>query len=59
MKAKAKPRTNYVVKLGPGEADEYHAFEPEEMADGSLRWIDSAGIPHVAQPGSWTKETRQ
>ena len=46
----------YIVRLGPDEADEYTAHKAVEQSDGSLQWIDTAGVPHVAPPGSWFRQ---
>ena len=49
-------RVCYIVMLGPDECDEYTAHNHKENEDGSLAWMDSAGIPHIADKGTWRKE---
>jgi hypothetical protein len=49
----SKPK--YVVKFGPSEADEYTAYNAVEQADGSLRYVDTAGVPHVAERDTWKR----
>jgi hypothetical protein len=54
----AKVPSRYVVKLGPEEADLHTAMRATELFDGGLAWVDTAGVPHIAAPGTWSKETK-
>jgi hypothetical protein len=47
----------YIVMLGPREEDEHVGRNAIELEDGSLDWCDTAGVRHVAPPGSWKIET--
>ena len=47
----------YIVQIGgTKEENEYTAHCPVELSNGSLQWVDTAGISHIAPTGTWYKE---